>query len=158
MKRCLVLLAILCAGVFPAAASADTPYDFASGAGDIQQWNAHASAHFAFTAHNGPTGTTGQMELKFTYDDNTPTEQYTADVTCLTVVGNRAALTGTITRVMNPTSSLQEGDALNFTVQDDGPPGAGFPDLFDATGGTSNCVVPVLFPAQPIDMGNIKVN
>lgn len=156
-------IAALLAGAGAAAAltggagSAGLPSDFAHGAGQIQQWNAHASAQFAFTAVSGSNGATGIMKLKFTYDDASPTEQYTADVTCLTVVGDRAALAGTITALTNPTSGLDVGDTLSFELQDNGSPAAGVPDILGARAGNETCAIDAYVPDRPIDNGNIEV-
>lgn len=78
------------------------------------------------------------MQLRFVYaaSEETPTEEYSAEVVCLTVVGNTAVLSGLITRVVNPTSGLEEGDYLTFKVTDNGQPGSLLPDQWESTSGT----------------------
>ena len=156
MTRFFVLLAVIAACAYPAGATADSPYDYVTGGGWVVPWNAHADAHFAFTAHNGTSGVTGRMQLRFTYDEGTPDEQYSAEVICLTVVGNEATLSGVITRVVNPTSGLQEGDQLTFQVTDNGQPGSLVPDEFAEHSGGQPC--PSLGGGQFVTQGNINVN
>jgi hypothetical protein len=74
---------------------------------------------------------------------------------CLNIVGNKATLSGVITRVVNPTSGLQEGDYLTFTITDNGQPGSLLPDEFTATGRT-RCPLPTAGDA--VTQGNINVN
>jgi hypothetical protein len=139
------------------AGSAGQPSDFAHGAGRVEQWNAHASAQFSFTAVGGPEGATGTMKLKFTYDEGSPTEEYTVDVTCLAVVGDRGSLAGTITAVTNPTSGLALGDTLSLALVDNGPPSGDVADVVSARAGNETCDVDAYAADRPIDSGNIEV-
>lgn len=157
MRRFFVLLAVIAACAYPAGAAADPPYDHATGGGVVAQYNAHAVAHFSFVAHGGPSGVTGRMQLRFVYDEGSPTEQYSADVVCLTVVGNNAALSGVITRAVNPTSGLHEGEFLTFQVTDNGQPGSLVPDEFQANGGPQ-CPLPAGGGGSLVTQGNINVN
>ncbi|MEK6274285.1 MAG: hypothetical protein AABM30_02985 [Actinomycetota bacterium] len=150
-------MAIIAACAYPAGAAADPPFAYAAGSGAVAPYNAHADAHFSFTAHDGSSGVTGRMQLRFTYDEGSPTEQYSADVVCLTVVGNDASLTGVITRVVNPTSGLEEGDFLTFQVTDNGQPGSSVPDEFRASGG-EECPLPTGGGGSLVTQGNINVN
>src|SRR5688572_29543473 len=98
MRRLLVLLAAIAACTYPAGAAADPPYDYAIGSGWVIEYHNNTDAHFAFTARDGASGVTGRMQLRFVYaaSEETPTEEYSAEVVCLTVVGNTAVLSGLI--------------------------------------------------------------
>jgi hypothetical protein len=157
MNRFFVLLAVIAACAYPAGAAADPSSAYATGSGAVVPYNAHANAHFSFTAQDGPGGVTGRMQLRFVYDEGSPTEQYSADVVCLTVVGNNAALSGVITRVVNPTSGLEEGDFLTFQVTDNGQPGSSVPDEFRANG-VQECQLPTGGGGSLVTQGNINVN
>jgi hypothetical protein len=161
VRRFIVLLAVLMACALPAVASSASPYDYVTGGGWVVQYNCCVDAHFAFTAHNGANGVTGQMQLRYDYsnypiNDGLASEQYTADVVCLSVVGNTAVLSGVITRAVNPELNLQEGDYLTFQITDNGQPGSLVPDAFNARGGPP-CGSPPGGGAF-VTQGNINVN
>jgi hypothetical protein len=163
MRRFFVLLAVIAACAYPAGATADSPYDYVTGGGWVVQYNCCVDAHFAFTAHNGPSGVTGQMQLRYDYsrypvNEGFPNEELTADVVCLTVLGNKAVLSGLITRAVNPAFGDEEGDYLTFTITDNGQPGSLVPDEFEALNGSLGpCAAPPGGGAF-VTQGNINVN
>jgi hypothetical protein len=161
VRRFIVLLTVLAACALPAVAAADSPYDYVTGGGWVVQYNCCVDAQFAFTAHNGAGGVTGQMQLRFDYsnypvNEGVPNEQYTADVVCLVVIGDNAVLSGQITRAVNPEPGLEEGSYLTFKITDNGQPGSLVPDEFEARSGPP-CSSPPGGGAF-VTQGNINVN
>jgi len=116
-----------------------------------------APVFFGFAAHGeAMTAARGHMTLGGEIEGITESAQ--ARVTCLFVVGNRAAIGGIVTQATEGVK-LSEGEALFFTVQDNA--GLGLPDqiVFSAgPPGTDNtCPAFIGAPGTSVEHGNITV-
>jgi hypothetical protein len=123
---------------------------------------------FSFEAQRRADGTvTGHATLinpAFKGANGRSPYQLDVDVSCMKVVGNIAVMGGTTRRTNDP--SLV--DAVFFTVQDNGEPGAGRDRIsraffWDDDPGTQGdpqaCLLtgPNDFPLEPIEAGNVQV-
>lgn len=149
--------------------SAAAPQNTASGHGTLLRADENGDTvrrQFSFSARRLADGSvTGQAVLvnpAFTVD-NQPYRLH-VDITCMHVVGNIAVFGGTTERTNDPGLV----DAVFFSVQDNGEPGAGrdrisavfFWDDDPATvGDPQACLLttPLAFPLEPIEGGNIQV-
>ena len=137
-----------------------------------QQANGHgqldSARQFSFSAQVRPNGTvTGNATLvnpEFTGANGHSPYQLQIDISCMHVVGNIAVFGGTTKRTNDP--SLV--DAVFFSVQDNGEPGAGkdkisrvffWDDDPTTTGDPQACLLtgPNDFPLETIQAGNIQV-
>ena len=128
----------------------------------------NGARHFAFNAKRLSDGTvTGQAQLvnkAFTGASGTSPYRLHVDITCMKDYGNTVVLGGT-TRSTNDPNLV---DAVFFTVQDNGEPGAGVDKISRAffwdddpttTGDPQACELTGAedFPLEPIESGNIQV-
>ena len=74
---------------------------------------------YSFSAIDNAGGVNGQVEWNGVWN-------FHMDVTCLSVVGNRATISGVLTK--GDTFPFLEGFAVQFTVIDNGEPGTDAPD------------------------------
>jgi len=154
--------AALAAAVFAAAGGATGPHQFAGGAAE-RSADAFAERHVAFSAHNGPNGTTGEFtSVRRLPGGPAPGLTFTGRVTCLRIDGNRAVIGGIIRHAMLPAN---EGTMFFVAVEDDGKPASGDPpDRVSAyyTGlpvGQETCdsATTLYATLAPITSGNITV-
>jgi hypothetical protein len=124
---------------------------------------------FSFSAHENADGTaTGHATLtnaQYTGTNGTSPYRLNIDVSCLSVVGDTAYFGGTIRNTNDP--SLV--DAVFWSVQDNGEPGAGvnrmspvyfWDDDPTTTGDPQTCTLIQAgdFAMNPIESGNIQVD
>ena len=88
----------------PAATSAGAPFDHVVGGGQNNPPSTAPVAHFQINAKSGPNGEDpeGFFSFKRTVD-GPPTEEFTAEVTCLNVQGNLATVVGHVQRTKDDT-------------------------------------------------------
>ena len=170
MKRSLLILALVLAGLAPAAAKANlldyelpqdlidfiaaTPEDrdLAVGAGKFFLTQRGQFTPVTFSAHGNLADARGNIELT---DLNVH-----GDVDCLSVVGNIATLSG---QLREPVSLSSAATLTQFQVHvvDNGEPVGGQPvdlvrvDLYPAALPGSDCLAPL--PPDPIVQGNVVV-
>lgn len=164
------LLALAATGVFVAVAAAEPPAgDSANGHGTLLAQDEDGKTvkrQFSFSARKHEDGSvTGQAQLvnpAFRVDGQ-PYRLH-IDISCMHVVGNVAIFGGTTARTNDPGLV----DAVFFTVQDNGEPGAGRDKISRAffwdddpatTGDPQACLLtgPADFPLETIEAGNIQV-
>ena len=137
----------------------------ASGAGSLDE----GTRHFSFSAKEAADGTVkGQANLVNTSGDGKPFH-LTIDISCLKVVGNIAVFGGIGSKSGDP---LFDGEAVFFTVQDNGEPGKDRDKIsrvyaYDFTpnaqgGQPSACLLTPItgseaLPLETIESGNIQV-
>src|SRR6266545_7182804 len=161
MKKTIALVAVLIAGLVPAAvgtqpAAAASTLQSASGFGQVHL--GLPFRNFAFSATKQTDGTTsGQAQLE--RSDNGILAHI--DIDCLNVLGNVAVMSGMYTRATNP--ALVGSDAL-FAVKDNGEgPGAPPDEITLAFSGLGIPCTYIIDPAQlalffvPIESGQIQV-
>jgi hypothetical protein len=156
MKGLLALAAttVALAG-FQGAASAGSRYAYAVG-GAERSADAFSARHVAFSAHNGPKGTTGE------FTSHAATLDFTAAVTCLFVDGNRAVI-GAVIR--NSSDAGLVGDTVFVAFEDNGNPGRGASTdrvsayLFEAPPVSDTCATEISLYATfaPVTSGNVLV-
>lgn len=147
-------------GVGAGAASLES----ASGHGALDQ----GQRQFSFNAKRHTDGTvSGQAQLvnrAFTGANGTSPYRLHIDISCMNSFGNTVYFGGT-TKSTNDPSLV---DAVFFSVQDNGEPGAGvdkisraffWDDDPDTTGDPQACLANQVgdFPMEPIESGNIQV-
>jgi hypothetical protein len=171
-RRLLPALAVLAIAAlatlfaFVSGSSAQASAVSANGHGALDN-GAEADRQFSFSARANEDGTaTGNAVLvnpAFTGDNGAP-YQLQIDISCMHVVGNIAIFGGTTQR----TNDANLVDAVFFTVQDNGEPGAGvdkisraffWDDDPDTTGDPAACLLTgaLDFPLETIESGNIQV-
>jgi hypothetical protein len=134
--------------------STGPPKDFAVGGGKhTDPANPDVAIQFEFSANSGPLGEDpkGHIQLFF------PEGVIHAEVTCLTVEGNRAFITGV--------SDELPGGIVVIEAVDNGEPSDGQPDLLRGSfqpfifedPERPGCFLPVL-PPVPVTQGNIVVH
>jgi hypothetical protein len=121
-----------------------------------------AKSTFTFNAVKHKDGSVdGFLLYHFRNGENTTR----IDINCLTVVGNKARMAGTVSKVFGQgeiPSFIAEGVSATFAVQDNGEGNAATPDLFSdvffATGGGTYGCANVNAPGVYIPMsGNITI-
>jgi hypothetical protein len=122
------------------------PRDFASGGGNLVS-DPH---RFGFNAHSGPLGENPGGEFSTQRGDG----QFTFEVTCLQVNGNRATLAGPI---RNSTGVFEGSDNAKVTAVDNGEPSVATDLIAISTGIGTDCNIeaPVL---HPVTNGNLVVH
>ena len=115
-------------------------------------------------AHQGPNGVSGSIEFRSPQAD-VPVAKI--DVTCLVVTGNDAIVGGTVRQPFNYVSSAgQPPSRITFfgiQLRDDGPPGAGTPDVVhpvvfvDRTRPPTFTPCNISQPLLPVTSGNLTV-
>ena len=169
LLRALALFAVLAAATlfaFASGSSAQASVASANGHGALANADS-ADRQFSFSARKLADGTvTGNAVLvnpAFTGDNGAP-YQLQIDISCMHVVGNIAVFGGTTRR----TNDANLVDAVFFTVQDNGEPGAGVDKISRAffwdddpttQGPPEACLLtaPNAFPLETIESGNIQV-
>ena len=169
LLRALALLAVLAAATlfaFASGSSAAASVASANGHGALNNVGS-ADRQFSFSARKLADGTvTGNAVLvnpAFTGDNGAP-YQLQIDISCMYVVGNIAVFGGTTRR----TNDANLVDAVFFSVQDNGEPGAGADRISRAffwdgdpttTGDPQACLLTAVdaFPLEEIKSGNIQV-
>lgn len=169
-KRSLLAIAtgLLALGL-TAVGSGAAPQNAASGHGTLLRADENGDMvrrQFSFSARREADGTvTGNAVLvNPAFTVGSQPYRLHVDITCMYVVGNIAVFGGTTERTNDPGLV----DAVFFTVQDNGEPGAGrdqissvfFWDDDPATvGDPQACLLtaPLAFPLEPIESGNIQV-
>jgi hypothetical protein len=128
------------------ASSGGGPKDFAVGGGNLVS-DPH---RFGFNAHSGPNGEDPGGEFSTQRGDG----QFTFEVTCLRVDGNRATLAGPI---RNSTGVFEDSENAKVTAVDNGQPSVATDFLAISTGIGTDCNIeaPVL---HPVTNGNLAVN
>lgn len=167
--RALLVLALVATGVFVAVGTAAPPAgNSANGHGTLSavENGKTVKRQFSFSARKHADGTvTGQAQLvnpAFKVDGQ-PYRLH-IDITCMHVVGNIAIFGGTTARTNDPGLV----DAVFFSVQDNGEPGAGNDRISRAffwdddpatTGDPQACLLtgPTDLPLETIESGNIQV-
>jgi hypothetical protein len=146
------------ASVLAPSVRAGGPYDYTTGGGH-RATGGTKGATFAFSAHNGPGGPSGE----YTRSGSNGSIRITAAITCLQVTGNRALLGGVIRRSNDP--SFPAGTTVALAVEDNGNPAGGVsPDRVSFTDFTGapppiNCSDEAFLFAllQPVADGNVGV-
>jgi hypothetical protein len=148
----------------PGGASAGPKYASANGAAE-RTADAFAERHIAFSATNGPSGTTGEFTSHRQLAPGSgpaPVFSFTGDVTCLRVDGNRAVIGGVIRHSF---FAENEGKQFFVAVEDNGNPASGAsPDRVsayglgdDVAGLTCDDVTDLYATLAPVESGNIRV-
>jgi hypothetical protein len=165
--------AVVAAALFASAPTslAQANRESASGHGTLLAQNDSGQTvrrQFSFSAHRQADGTVqGQATLinpAFSGESGKGPYRLHVDISCLKVVGNIAIMGGTTKRTNDPNLV----DAVFFTVQDNGEPGAGrdrisraffWDDDPGTTGDPQACqnTGPTDFPFEPIESGNVQV-
>lgn len=168
--RALLAFALVATGIFVSVGSAAQPTgNSASGHGTLSRTNPDGETvkrQFSFAArtHNDGTVTGQAVLINPAFEVDGRAYQLHVDISCMRVVGNIAIFGGTTKRTNDPGLV----DAVFFTVQDNGEPGAGsdrisgvyFWDDDPATQGDPQaCLLtgPNDFPLETIEAGNIQV-
>jgi hypothetical protein len=164
------LVLTLGVSLFYPAASAAPPGESANGHGTLFSMDEEGELRrrqFSFSARKRSDGTvTGNAVLHnpaFSPNGNQP-YMLQIDISCMQVFGNIAVFGGTTRRTNDPNLV----DAVFFSVQDNGNPGAGndrisrvffWDDDPTTTGNPQACLVtsPTAFPLEPIEAGNVHV-
>jgi hypothetical protein len=125
-----VLVGLACLILLPGMAWAQgTGGEFAVGSGQaISLTPGTTFVLFAFSAHDDPQGSSGQVALQWPESG----EQIVAEVTCLEVSGHEATITAEIDIHRNPGPG-QDTTHIVIHVIDNGNPGRAVPDTFFAT-------------------------
>ena len=169
LLRALALFVVAAAATlfaFVSGSSAQASAAAANGHGALDNGDS-ADRQFSFSARELADGSvTGNAVLvnpAFTGDNGAP-YQLQIDISCMHVVGNIAVFGGTTRR----TNDANLVDAVFFTVQDNGEPGAGadkisraffWDDDPNTTGDPAACLLTgaLDFPLETIESGNIQV-
>jgi hypothetical protein len=149
------LLALL-APITPASAAGNPS---ATGGGTTLEGDEKST--FVFNAVEQPDGT---VEGHLVYHFRALDASFQMDINCLNIVGNRAVISGVVTKVTGPAPEfLVEGAGGVFQVEDNGEGGDAPPDLisdvfiFPPDIEQENCRSLFPEPYLPID-GNVQVN
>jgi hypothetical protein len=100
-------------------ADAGSSYDYVVGAGERATDDGIPINHFSVSAHDGPSGVSGQYQRHSIGLSN----EFTVDVTCTYIVGNRAMIGGIIRQAVG--SPEIEGLGLAVAFEDNGTPAGG---------------------------------
>jgi hypothetical protein len=156
MRRLMIVVLATLAAAFGSSPALAATGDSASGSGTTSASSENGSSAFSFAATGG-TGSGGGGASGTMSFESAPTS-IQADVRCLFVSGNEAAIVGLITAsTVPPPGAGAVGNHMVFQVQDNGTPGAG-QDLFVATfGQASETSCQSLRLGSPIETGEITV-
>ena len=166
---CSAIVLTLCFGFVSEAAA---PGPSANGSGSLEDGTAPNGRpfkrHFSFSARTSADGTVSGNAIlvnpAFDGENGNSPYMLQIDISCMKVIGNIAFFGGTTRRTNDP--SLV--DAVYFSIQDNGNPGAGndrisraffFDDDPTTTGDPALCQGNVVgdFPMEPIVTGNISL-
>lgn len=122
MKRIFVVVtaAVAVATFAPLASSGSGSYDDVVGAGERATDDGVPINHFSVSAHDGPSGVSGQYQRH----SIGLTNELTVDVTCTYIVGNRALIGGVVRKAVNVFPEL-EGIGFAVAFEDNGSPAGG---------------------------------
>jgi hypothetical protein len=158
MKRLVSMLCVVTLGaaLVPAVSMAGAPFQLLVGAGwrgNVENPNTPIT-HFVVIAWNAPGFASGTY---ISMNPNNPLFNYTADVTCLDVVGNHAIVGGVVRRGGAP-GQLGTGFAVGFIDNGRPPDAMTFSDLEIPTpvdcAGEESLFIGMLFPVL---QGNVVV-
>jgi len=163
MSRKLKILAaaagcMMAAGLTQPSASGASPFDHVVGGGQNSPNAPNPVAHFQINAKSGPNGENAQGKFSFKRtSDGPPTEQFTATITCLRVVGNRAAVVGLVDRTKD--DPFPAGRYYLVRIQDMGQGNSSQDEIQNGvyTGDPYNCPSPTFNSITPITSGNLNV-
>ena len=168
---CIGLTITFMVSFFYPSASAAPPVQSANGHGTLFSADENGELRrrqFSFSARRQSDGTvTGSAVLHnpaFSGPNGNQPYMLQIDISCMQVVGNIAVFGGTTRRTTDPNLV----DAVFFSVQDNGNPGAGndrisrvffWDDDPTTTGDPQACLVTstTAFPLEPIEAGNVHV-
>ena len=154
----IVVIVALAASLGSASALAMPIEGHAAGGG----YTKSGSFYFAFGVTGDPFGANGELSMRACDANASPSvgcSSVRASAECLNVVGNRALLSGLITYSNYP--GIVPGYALEYTVEDNGEPGADRDRISAAFRLRPNplCLAGPVNPAGAlVDQGNIDVN
>lgn len=156
MKRSMAALGLALFGLLVSPAFAGAANDVARGHGTIFTTQA-----FDFNAQSNFNGTLPSGKLTITFTNTDPNLKYVGDVTCLSVIDNKAAFSGNIKSV-NPQRAGETSRSYFAVAEDNDKPGDGKDQFAYTFLGTPPPPPPSCTAFQltafPIDNGDIIVN
>lgn len=172
-KRLQALLAVAAASAVALLAAAGGASDARSSGGPYQSAvggaertaDAFAERHVAFSAHNGPNGTSGEFTSHRQLAPGAgpgPVVTFTGNVTCLRIDGNRAVIGGIIRHSL---FAANEGTMFFAAVEDNGNPASGAPPdrvsayFVGVPPGVETCdsATSLYGSLAPVESGNVQV-
>jgi hypothetical protein len=137
-----------------------------SGGGTFEETGQTGQIQTSTFTFNAITQGNGRVAGHLVYHWRAENTTWHVDINCLQVVGNQAALGGTLTKVIGTPSdpNFFEGQEVLFVVQDNGEGGSAPPDsVTNVFYNAPPCDLPGLFPLPPFVTfdfpisGNIQV-
>jgi hypothetical protein len=146
--------------VLPSGASSDSSKDKIKGHGENNPPVAPINS-FSVEAESGPSGEDPKGRIKFKSVNLDPKKQFTADVLCLRVEGNKATLVGLIEKDKNNPSVLDRYIVV-FAEDLGDPPGKETVDrirngILPEGSPQPDCPPPVTPPVDELTKGDIRI-
>lgn len=139
-------------------ASSHGGHGWAAGHADLSfEFGTTVVDQFSFIARETPSGrNNGQFEFRAKYQGVTVRAHGRVD--CISVVGNKARIGGTVTHTTFP-EGIAKDSQLTWSVTDHGEPGAGADTASPLLGAPAEayCAAGLPYPEFPIARGNIQV-